>query len=409
MTISAMFGILPTPQTGKSAMVQEPTKRRTSHATDQAPVKRRSLKAAVVGCGYAGIADHIPWYSAHPDVELVAVVDGDVSRAESCGARWGGIAYESMVQMLEMEPPDVVSVATPVSSHASDAMDCMNAGCHVLCEKPMARTLRECGEMRRCARDNDVTLGVVLDKRFSQCFGKARQIVASGEIGEVLYSRMQWSADLYDVDRGIRGRLESGGGVFQDCGSHFIDLTRWLFDAEIETVEGTIDLFNPERSEVEDHAVATFGLNNGTRCLLEISWTGARDYRHSHLEEVWVYGSSGVIKVLGNLRMEVPGIELFDRETNEWRLIPGTVDASTLEGYQYKTMVDEFVSCISEEREFSPSGEDGAKTVEGVLALYQSWYTGTRVSLPLEEDPDVSKIFARLREEAQAQRSGSYV
>ena len=372
-------------------------------------VEGRKLKAAVVGCGYAGMADHIPWYSANPHVELAALVDSDIAKAESCAVRWEGTPYDSLPEMLETENPDVVSVATPVSSHARDSMDCMNAGCHVLCEKPMAPTLGECREMRSCAQSNAVTLGVVLDKRFSECFGRARQIITSGDIGEVHYSRIQWSANLYDVERGIRGQLVSGGGVFQDCGSHFIDLTRWLFDAEVETVEGFIELMNPERSKVEDHAVATLELNNGTRCLIEMSWTGARDYRHSHLEEVWIYGSKGVLKVLGNLRLEVPGVELFDRRTNEWRLLPATVDASTFEGYQYKKMVDEFVSCARDERDFSPSVEDGAKTVEVVLALYQSWYSGTRITLPLSQDPEISKIFGRLRDEAHLKRSGSHV
>ena len=360
--------------------------------------KGKKLKAAVIGCGYAGMVDHIPWYSAHPDIELVALVDSNLSQAESCAKRWEGKAYDNISEMLGVENPDVVSVCTPVHLHLQNAMECMNHGCHVLCEKPMAPRLEECQEMIDCAKENGVILGVGLDKRFSEGFRKAREIILSGDIGKVLFTRIHWAANLYDIDHGFRGELHTGGGVFQDCGSHFIDLIRWFFDTEIDTVEGFIDILNPERSQVEDHAVATLGLKNGTRSIIEASWAGTRDYRHSHIEEVWVYGSEGVLKAMGNLRMDLPGIEVFNRKTNEWRLIPTPIDTATFEGYQYKRMLDEFVSAVQEEKDFTPSGEDGAKTIEVVLALYQSWYTNEKVSLPLEQKIPASEIFSSLRE-----------
>lgn len=63
------------------------------------------LKAAVIGCGYAGMADHIPWYSAHADVDVVALVDSDLARAEACTGRWEGRPYENVAAMLEAEEP----------------------------------------------------------------------------------------------------------------------------------------------------------------------------------------------------------------------------------------------------------------------------------------------------------------
>jgi len=243
-------------------------------------------------------------------------------------------------------------------------------------------------------------LGMGLDKRFSEEFRKAREIILSEQIGKPLFVRIHWVANLYGADHGFRGKLYTGGGVFQDCGSHFVDLIRWYFGTEVDTVEGVIDLFNPEKSEVEDHAVALLQLKNGFRCLIETSWAGPRDYRHSHIEEVWVYGTEGVVKALGNLRFELPGVDIFNRKTNEWRLIFSPINLATFEGYQYKRMIDEFVSCVQQKREFIPSGEDGKKSIEVVLALYQSWYTGEKTPLPLVQKPVLSEIFNSLREKS---------
>ena len=105
------------------------------------------LRAAVVGCGSAGLINHIPWYALHEDVDLVAVVDADLAKAERAAKQWGSQAYTSVADMLAAKAPDLVSIATPVHLHAPQTAQVLDAGCHVLCEKPMARTVAECQEM----------------------------------------------------------------------------------------------------------------------------------------------------------------------------------------------------------------------------------------------------------------------
>jgi len=365
------------------------------------------LKAAVIGCGGAGMINHIPWYACHEQVELVGLVDTNLSLGERCSKRWGGRAYASLCQMLEAEQPDVVSIATPVHLHARQAIQALEAGCHVLCEKPMARTLGECQQMIDRAEKKGLLLGVALDKRHSPVFQRADQLLRSGEIGEPRFIRVHWTVSMDWGKDSFRSQRYTGGGVFQDVGSHFVDLCIWLMGSEIRTVQGAIQLLEPEKREVEDHAVAMLAFDNGMTGLIETSWVGPRDPRFPHLEEVWVYGSEGALKALGAARLELPGIEVYDRKTNSWRTEVGGSNAATFEHYQYKRMIDEFVRCVQEGEPFVTAGTEGRRCTEVVLAVYQSWLTDRKVTLPLREEPCLDEVFTRLHEEALARSSPS--
>jgi predicted dehydrogenase len=194
------------------------------------------LKAAVVGCGGAGTINHLPWYAWHDDVELVGAVDVDLARAEWCAGRWGGRAYQSLGEMLAAERPDLVSIATPVHFHAEQTVEALRAGCHVLCEKPMARTLAECDEMIDAAARQQVMLGVALDKRFSPLFQRAHELIRAGEIGTLRFVRVHWTVSIDWGAGSFRSKRMTGGGVFEDVGSHFVDLCAWLMGSPIRAL-----------------------------------------------------------------------------------------------------------------------------------------------------------------------------
>lgn len=357
------------------------------------------LKVAVVGCGRAGITNHIPWYAEHPEAELVGLVDADIVKAERCAEKWGGKAYNNLTEMLDKEKPDMVSVATPVRLHRENTVECLRHNGHVLCEKPMAPTLEECQKMVSIAKEKNLILGIVSDRRFDPGYQRARQVILSGEIGKPLFFRVHWVANCVEMwSGGYRVKLETGGGTFQDNGSHFIDLSRWLFDTEVETVQGTIEMYYPEITEVEDQAVAILQFKNGVSGLIETSWVGPMNYRchgiHQEINETWIYGTEGAVKILSNREPAV--VDIWDKKKNEWRIIsvPGVPQF-----YRYKQMINEFVSCVQKKKEFLPSGEDGKKVIAVVLALYQASFIGKKVSLPLDKSPNLSEIFTNLRKE----------
>ncbi len=125
----------------------------------------KTIKAAVIGCGGAARIDHIRWYAQNPDVALVGLADINEEAARFCAENWGGMPYTNAEKMLEVEKPDVVSIASPVAKHAEHTVLALEHGAHVLCEKPMAPTLEDCDRMIDAAEQNDRILGVAFHKR----------------------------------------------------------------------------------------------------------------------------------------------------------------------------------------------------------------------------------------------------
>lgn len=355
------------------------------------------LRAAVVGCGGAGVYNHIAWYATHPGVELAGLVDTDPERAANAAAQWGGRPYQDLGTMLERERPRLVSIATPVHLHAAHTVRCLAAGCDVLCEKPMAPTPADCRRMIDAASASGRMLGIALDKRFSEEFRLARKLIRDGEIGEPLFVRIHWVATV--EWSGFRTRRYTGGGVFQDVGSHFLDLIPWTLDSELRSVQGSMQLFNPDRLEVEEHAVATLRTDSGLQALVETSWIGPFDY-NGHIEEFWVYGRRGTVKAFGNLRFELPGVHLWSNSAREWRIMQ--VSTSNFARYQYKQMIDEFVRCVRSGERFRPDANDGLRSIAAVVAFYQAADSHRAVALPLAQEPDVDAILTRLHANALA-------
>jgi len=356
------------------------------------------LKAAVIGCGMAARVDHIRWYAGHPDVDLVALADANADAAKFCSQHWGGKPYTDAEEMLRSEKPDVVSVCSPVAKHCEHAIMVADYGAHVFTEKPMAPTIEACDQMIEAARRNNVILGVAFHKRYNVGTEEIQRRIKAGDIGQPIFGRTHWTMYAGHV-QGFRGKLETGGGCFQDHGSHWLDQYRWWI-GEISTVQGMIDIFYPEANEVEDYAVAILGFESGFNATIETSWVGPA-YEHGQLEDTWVYGTEGAlyISLPPWTDYQPPIVKQWVRDGNYWRSISFPSDMIFFSHYHYKRQIDDFVACIKDGRQPRATGEDGRKTIEAILALYQSHAESRRISLPLTKSPDVKTIFRRLRDD----------
>jgi len=354
------------------------------------------LKAGVIGCGGAAQIDHIRWYAQHPEVELVGLADTDFDRAKFCAQRWGGRPYRDAVEMLDQERPDIVSVCSPVAQHPEHTIAALERGCHVLCEKPMAPTLEQCDQMIATAERKNVILAIAFHKRHNVGLVELRRRLRGGDIGEPIFLRTHWTM-FPEPSKGFRGRLETGGGCFQDHGSHYIDQYRWWI-GEIDSVQGSLLIQWPEEMEVEDHGVALLQFKDGPQGMIETSWVGP-GYDHGQLEDTYVYGTEGAlfISVPPWTHYEPPELRLWQRKNNQWITIPLSRDMLFFEHYHYKRQIDDFVKAVRERRKPAAIGEDGRKAIEVVLALYLSHHTGRRVQLPLTQTPPLEEIFADLR------------
>lgn len=146
---------------------------------------KMAVRVSVVGCGRIAEDAHLPSLLGIGGVSTVAVCDLDLKKAESTARKFGiKNAYGSWDEMIRDEKPDLVHVCTTPDSHAEIAINALEAGCHVLVEKPMAVSLSECEAMASAARRSGRLLCIAHNQRFHPCFLRAQRLIRSGELGE---------------------------------------------------------------------------------------------------------------------------------------------------------------------------------------------------------------------------------
>ena len=183
------------------------------------------MRVGIFGCGRIANEMHIPAWLRIKDVKIVAVCDRRENIAKLTAEQFGiGEFYEDLSSMLETQNLDLVDICTPPQTHSSFSIEAMNAGCHVLVEKPMATSVKEADEMIVASKKNDVKLSVVHQLLFNPTVRKAKSLIDKGAIG-----------DLVDVNATFLERNDSvlitnqdhwchnlPGGIFGECAPHAV-------------------------------------------------------------------------------------------------------------------------------------------------------------------------------------------
>lgn len=336
------------------------------------------IKVAVVGCGSISKHRHIPEYAANPNVEFVGFCDIVLERAEQYADQHGGRAYSSYEEMLKAEKPDAVSVCTPNILHAPYAIAAANAGAHVLVEKPMATNKADALAMIEAAKKNGVYLMVGHNQRLMPPHQKAKEILQTGKLGKVLSFRTsfghpgpeRWSID--GRDSWFFRKEEAIMGAMGDLGVHKSDLIRWLLDDEVADVAAFVQTLHKEGTDVDDNATCVLRMKSGTIGTLVASWTYYKGGDNSTV--LWCengamhIGTHPVDQVIVELRDgSVEKYQVGAMATNEKQLPSGVIDA--------------FVECIVSNTPPSISGEEGLKSLEVILAAFDSQESKKVVSL----------------------------
>ena len=200
------------------------------------------IKVAVIGCGTIANAAHIPSYMKNDKVEIVYFCDILPERAEEAVAKYGcGKAITDYKEALADASIDAVSVCTPNHMHAEISIAALEAGKQVLCEKPSARTYAEAKKMQeaQAATGNMLSIGVV--NRFNAGVNKIRELIDSGELGEVYHVYVSFRAErsIPGLGGAFTTKAIAGGGVLIDWGVHYLDIVMYcLDDPDVKTVSG---------------------------------------------------------------------------------------------------------------------------------------------------------------------------
>ncbi len=185
------------------------------------------IKVAVIGCGNIATSSHIPAYMRNENVEIKYFCDLIIEKAQACVDKYGcGTAVVDYHDFLNDPEIQAVSVCTHNDFHSIIAIDFMKAGKNVLCEKPAARILSEALEMQKVAHETGVVLNIGVCNRFNTYVEKIKEIIDSGELGEVyhVYASFRAHRSIPGLGGDFTTKASSGGGALIDWGVHYLDL-----------------------------------------------------------------------------------------------------------------------------------------------------------------------------------------
>ncbi len=340
------------------------------------------LKMGVIGLGMG--RGHARGYHSHPQADLVAICDMDVGRLQEVQSELDvPRTYTDAEKMFCAEELDGVSIAVPNKYHAPLTIAALKHGLHVLCEKPMAMTVKEAERMNAAATKASRSLMINFSFRFTEAAYALKQQVDAGVVGDIYFGRSVWHRRR-GIPRfgGWFGIKElSGGGPLIDLGVHRLDLALWLMGyPEPVTVTGsTYDriaqpLAKKERKQfdVEDLACGLVKFANGATLILEASWALHQQEREHMTTNL--YGDRG-----GLVHRNTAGgydftAEIFTDEDGDqfskrldWR------SGSTPSSYH------EFVNSILEQRAPMATGEQGIKVMKILEGIYKSASSGREI------------------------------
>ena len=339
------------------------------------------LKIGVIGVG--NIAEcHITGYKKNPDVELYAFCDINEARVKEKGEKHGVTKlYTDLDRMLaELPELDAVSVCTWNNGHAECTIKALNAGKHVLCEKPMAMNAKEAQAMIDASKKNGKKLMVGFVRRFGNDTAVARDFIDAGSVGDVYYAKVQYLRRNGCPGGWFSDKSRSGGGPLIDLGVHVIDLARYLMGrpmpvsaygatfsgmgvrANLKDKAGyTASDAAMQIHDVEDLATALVKFDNGSVLAVEASFN-MHGVGKNNIE---LYGTKGGVTLSPEFRLYT--------EINDY-LANVTLDKPTALSFDglFQNEINYFVESLLVDRDLSEIAEDGCTLMKILDAIYES-------------------------------------
>ena len=240
------------------------------------------VQSAVIGCGNFARFIHLPNIVASPEYHLYAVVDTDSVRAREAAEQFGADHYVTDYQAILADPKvELVFICTPHNQHAPMALDAVNAGKHVLVEKPMAVKLEDCRPIVEAVRRQGVTFTVGLNRRYSEISRKAKLLLEGRKYPLLLNYRMV--SDIWRHPWALDPEI--GGGRLIAEGVHVFDMCSYLVGSEPVRIyaEGG-NLTHPEIPGAHDNAVITIKYADGSIAGITIGDLGNVEYPKERVE-----------------------------------------------------------------------------------------------------------------------------
>lgn len=364
------------------------------------------VRVGIIGVGWPG-QRHIEGYQKHPDARILALSDVNTEAAEQVKTQYnvdGARIFGDYRELLADDGVDAVSICTPNFLHVPMAIDALDAGKHVLLEKPLAHTLAD-GERlaAKVVEYPDQAFMIAFNNRYRPDSIVLKQQIEAGELGDIYYAKAGWlrgAAEFF-----LRGwftqRERSGGGPLIDLGVHMLDLSLWFMgNPRPVSVSGSVYYeFNDFMREstgtdvdVEDLATAFIKLDNGATVVLDVSWI-------SHIEEsnlvyTQLFGTRGGAKISRGLGI---GSDRREQMTINTTTGKGPARATLIRHPEFHTMqaaqqgfmlhesfrgeIADFVDSVKAGRQPGATITHGLDILRVLDAIYRSAETGKEIDL----------------------------
>ncbi|MBW4438507.1 MAG: Gfo/Idh/MocA family oxidoreductase [Pleurocapsa minor GSE-CHR-MK-17-07R] len=330
------------------------------------------MNIAIIGCGRISLrhGQALRELQQQRDVKLVATCDVIASRAENLAQEFGGTPYTDYHAVLARPDVDIVTVCLPSGLHATVGEAAARAGKHVLMEKPIALTLADADALIQTCQEAGVTLSVVLQNRFNPPMRELRQLVDSSQLGRIFLSNVtvRWYRPQSYYEDGWHGTWAMDGGVFMNQAIHHIDALLWLLGRPVSVTAYTATLAH--RMEAEDVGVALVKFASGALASIEAS---TLTYPQNLEGSIALFGEHGSVKVGGTALNRKEFWKIAGQIEREREILMAeAVDPPTVYGFSHREQIADLLDAIAEQRPPATPGSEARRSVELVLAIYQS-------------------------------------
>lgn len=368
-------------------------------------VDGRKLGVGVIGCGVGQL--HLQGFAQDPRVQVVALAGLDEDRCRELAATFGVLRVYRDYQDLIADPDvQAVTVAVPNILHVPVALAALEAGKHVMVEKPLARTTVEAQKILDAAAKANRVLGVVFNRRGRHDVQIVRREAERGAFGRVYHARAFWMrrSGIPGLGTWFTSKELAGGGPLIDLGVHILDMAMWVLGnpqplrvsaatyAELgprgrgQWQGGRFPLNPGQPYEVEDFATAMIRFHGGMTLQLDAAWAAYTG--HSDEFGLSLMGSDGGAEIHARDYAETDTLRLYGQIDD----VPTVTVPKLLARHGHGEILRNFVDSVLTGAPMSPSGQEGLERVQLIEAIYQSAELGREVDLAECVEPVLAQV-----------------
>lgn len=331
----------------------------------------KEINFAIIGCGRIANrhAEHIV-----NNGKLKAVCDIDFLKSKTLGDKYNATAYSNIEELLKSEPElDIISICSPNGLHAEHTIKSLNAGFHVLCEKPMAITVHDCGEMIKAAEKNNKRLFAIKQNRFNPPVAAVKKAIDEGKLGKIYSIQLScfWNRNDNYYKNSWKGTKKMDGGTLFTQFSHFIDLLYWIVGDVKNAYTLTKNFAHNNIIEFEDTGVVAVEFYNGA--IGTINYT-VNSFGKNMEGSLTIFGEKGTVKIGGQYLNE---LEYQNIDDFQFQDLPIGNKANNYGEYQgsmsnHDKIYQNVIDVINNGGTISTNSFEGLKTVEIIDKIYSS-------------------------------------